>query len=280
MQQEPASQPDPVTVAPEALSAESRSVQPETVPGEERYQPERGALAEWTVTILLLLFGTMMLVQAYVIPTGSMEDTLLVGDHLLVDKLAYAPPGKMSRYLLPYQPIKRGDIIVFRYPLDLNSTFVKRAIGLPGDRIKIVNRLLYINGKAMNEPYVVHKYSHIDYYKDYFPSDANIGLRQEAQEMLERHVDKSTGELVVPDNSYFAMGDNRDSSDDSRFWGFVPRQNIIGKPLVIYWSFDSPTEQLQDPSVSWEHMQDLAVHFFSKTRWKRSFTLVRGYPLN
>ena len=248
---------------------------------DEPYQPERGALAEWTVTILLLLFGTTLLVQAYVIPTGSMEDTLLVGDHLLVDKLAYAPPGKVSRFLLPYQPIKRGDIIVFRYPLDINNTFVKRAIGLPGDRIRINNRVLYINGKEMSEPYVIHKHPQYGYdYKDYFPSEANIGLRKEAQEMLEKHVDRQTGELVVPADCYFAMGDNRDSSDDSRFWGFVPRQNIIGKPLVVYWSFEAPTEHLQDPSVSWEHMKDLGVHFFSKTRWKRSLMLVRGYPLN
>ena len=286
--QDPAPQPDNATVAPGAVLA----VEPEPLvePGiahsdpparEEAYQPERGALAEWTVTILLLLFGTTLLVQAYVIPTGSMEDSLLVGDHLLVDKLAYAPLGKISRYLLPYRPIKRGDIIVFRYPLDLSNTFVKRAIGLPGDHLKIVNRTLYINGKEMHEPYVVHKSIRSGYdYKDYFPSDPAFGVRREAQDMLEKHVDKSTGELVVPDDCYFAMGDNRDNSDDSRFWGFVPRQNIIGKPLIVYWSFEAPTEHLQDPSISWEHMSDLAVHFFSKTRWKRSFMLVRGYPLN
>lgn len=305
MQQDPVPQPDPGAVAPatppeapvaasaspEAVPAEGVVAAPATVAEgaaeaspeieeEQSYQPERGALAEWTVTILLLLFGTTMLVQAYVIPTGSMEDTLLVGDHLLVDKLAYAPPGKISRYVLPYEQVKRGDIIVFRYPLDINNTFVKRAIGVPGDRIRIANRVLFLNGHAVNEPYVVHKYSSIDYYKDYFPSDATIGLRKEAQDMLEKNVDKSTGELVVPDNCYFAMGDNRDSSDDSRFWGFVPRQNIIGKPLVVYWSFEAPTEQLQDPSFSWDHTKDLALHFFSKTRWKRSFMLVRGYPLN
>ena len=270
VQHDPAPEPEALAVAAE----------PPQQPEDEPYQPERGALAEWTVTILLLLFGTTMLVQAYVIPTGSMEDTLLIGDHLLVDKLAYAPPGSVSRYLLPYQPVKRGDIIVFRYPLDINNTFVKRAIGLPGDRIRLANRVLYINGKAMTEPYVVHKDNRIDYYKDYFPSDANVGLRPQAQEMLEKHVDKTTGELVVPDECYFAMGDNRDSSDDSRFWGFVPRQNIIGKPLVVYWSFDASSEHLQDPNVSWEHIKDLSVNFFSKTRWRRSFMLVRGYPLN
>lgn len=281
MQQEPAPQPDPNHVAPETPIAEAgQQPQEPAKASEDDYKPERGALAEWTVTILLLLFGTTMLVQAYVIPTGSMEDTLLVGDHLLVDKLAYAPQGGISRYVLPYRPVKRGDIIVFRYPLDINNTYVKRAIGLPGDRIRIANRVLHINGKAMTEPYVVHKSNHSYYDKDYFPTDSYIGLRREAQEMLEKHVDKATGELVVPDECYFAMGDNRDSSDDSRFWGFVPRQNIIGKPLVVYWSFEAPTEHLQDPNVSWEHMKDLAVHFFSKTRWKRSFMLVRGYPLN
>ena len=282
MQQDPAPQPDPGAVAPETSEAHEQAANPAVKdPEEERYVPERGALAEWTVTILLLLFGTTLLVQAYVIPTGSMENSLLVGDHLLVDKLAYAPPGKISKYFLPYRPVKRGDIIVFRYPLDINNTFVKRAIGLPGDHIKIVNRVLYINSKEMKEPYVVHKSLHSGYdYKDYFPSDPGFGVRKEAQEMLERHVDKMTGELIVPDDCYFAMGDNRDNSDDSRFWGFVPRQNIIGKPLVVYWSFDASSEQLQDPAISWDHMKDLALNFFSKTRWKRSFMLVRGYPLN
>ena len=103
-------------------------------------KPERGAIAEWTVTVLLLLFGTTTLVQAFVIPTGSMEDTLLVGDHLLVDKLAYAPAGPISKYLLPYSEVKRGDIIVFRYPVDIRQTFVKRVVGVPGDRIRIENK--------------------------------------------------------------------------------------------------------------------------------------------
>lgn len=242
-------------------------------------EPPRNALAEWTVTILLLLFGTTMLVQAYVIPTGSMKNTLLIGDHLLVDKLAYSPSGPISKYLLPYRQVKRGDIIVFRYPLDIHNTFVKRAIGLPGDRIKIVDKLLYVNGKAMNEPYVVHRQGYVDYYKHFFPGDSYPYLRKEAQEMLDQHLDRKTGELVVPDDCYFAMGDNRDESDDSRFWGFVPRQNIIGKPLIIYWSFEAPTEHLQDPSISLTHVKNVVVHFFDRTRWRRTFQLVRGYPL-
>ena len=114
----------------------------------KKLEHQRGTIAEWTVTILLLLFGTTTLVQAFVIPTGSMEDTLLIGDHLLVDKLAYAPPGPISKYLLPYQPVERGDIIVFRYPIDIKQTFVKRVIGVPGDRIRIASKQVYVNGKA------------------------------------------------------------------------------------------------------------------------------------
>jgi len=237
----------------------------------------RSTLAEWTITILLLLFLTTTLVQAYVIPTGSMEDTLLIGDHLLVDKLAFAPPGSLSRYVLPYTEIKRGDIIVFRYPVDISQTFVKRAIGIPGDRIRIANKDLYLNGVRMNEPYTYHKTDYIDSYRDNFPGDPNTHIEAGAYEMLSKNV--VNGEVVVPPNSYFAMGDNRDSSLDSRYWGFVPRQNIIGKPLVVYWSYDAPTEDLNDTSISWQHIRDLGKNFFSKTRWRRSFMLIHGFPL-
>jgi signal peptidase I len=132
-------------------------------------EPPRGFLAEWTVTVILLLFGTTNLVQAYVIPTGSMENSLLVGDHLLVDKLSYAPSGAVSRHLLPYDPLTRGDIIVFRYPVDIQQTFVKRVIGVPGDRIRLVDKQLILNGKIANEPYVYHNTDYIDSYRDNFP---------------------------------------------------------------------------------------------------------------
>ncbi|HUE21615.1 MAG TPA: signal peptidase I, partial [Bryobacteraceae bacterium] len=145
----------------------------------------RGFIAEWTVTIILLLFGTTTLVQAFVIPTGSMEDTLLIGDHLLVDKLAYAPAGRISKYMLPYEPVKRGDIIVFRYPVDIKSTFVKRCMGVPGDRIKLVNKEVYLNGKKLAEPYVYHKTEYIDSYRDNFPSEPNGGVLEPGLDMLE-----------------------------------------------------------------------------------------------
>ena len=251
--------------------------QPEAPPASHP-EPVRGFIAEWTVTIILLLFGTTTLVQAFVIPTGSMEDTLLIGDHLLVDKLAYAPGGPISSRLLPYHDVKRGDIIVFRYPVDIRQTFVKRAIGVPGDRIKLANKQLFLNGKRAQEPYVFHKTEYIDTYRDNFPGEPNVHVAESAIDMLMNHV--KDGEVVVPPNTVFAMGDNRDSSLDSRYWGFVPRENIIGKPLIIYWSYDAPTDALANPSISIDHIIDLIKHFPTKTRWRRTFRLIHGYPLN
>src|SRR5881628_3826118 len=151
-------------------------------------EPPRGVIAEWTVTIILLLFGTTTLVQAFVIPTGSMEDTLLIGDHLLVDKLAYSPHGPASKYILPYHDVQRGDIIVFRYPVDIQQTFVKRCIGVPGDRIRLINKQLVLNGHLANEPYVFHKSEIIDSYRDNFPGAPNTYMAGAALDMLENHV--------------------------------------------------------------------------------------------
>lgn len=235
----------------------------------------RGVIAEWTVTILLLLFGTTTLVQAFVIPTGSMEDSLLIGDHLLVDKLSFAPHDAVADKLLPYLEVKQGDVIVFRYPIDLSQTFVKRVIGTPGDRIRIVDKKVWRNGQPLEETYVVHKSDYIDQYRDNFPSPPNAQVYPPAIEMLSKHV--AGGELIVPEGYYFAMGDNRDHSLDSRYWGFVPRENIIGKPLIVYWSYDAPTEHLQDSSISAAHLKDLMLNFFSKTRWRRTFMLIHGH---
>ena len=238
----------------------------------------RSFLAEWVVTIIMLLFGTTTLVQAYVIPTGSMEKSLLVGDHLLVDKLAYAPRAEPGRHLLPYDELKRGDVIVFRYPVDIKQTFVKRLIGLPGDHIRLVDKQLFLNGKAVFEPYVYHSTDYIDSFRDDFPGAPNIHLAPAATDMLQNHV--RNGEVVVPPGSYFAMGDNRDFSLDSRYWGFVPRENIMGKPLMIYWSYDATTAELSDQGIGARHLVDMILHFPAKTRWNRTFRLIHGYPLN
>lgn len=245
-------------------------------------EARRNSISEWAITILLLLFGTTTLAQAFVIPTGSMQDTLLIGDHLLVDKLAYSPSGAISKYVLPYQEPQHGDIIVFRYPHDLTQTLVKRLIGKPGDRLRITNGVVFRNGKQLNEPYVYHKYAY-DPALDNFPNACCRPVKEEAavdaqRQMLERNV--AGGELVVPPDRYFAMGDNRDNSSDSRYWGFVPRDNIVGKPFLIYWSYRASTEELTGESAGSlvSHFVDLGQHFFTRTRWNRTLKLVRGFP--
>ena len=234
------------------------------------------------MTILLLLFGTTTLCQAFVIPTGSMEDTLLVGDHLLVDKLAYAPAGQVSRHILPYEEPRHGDIIAFRYPPDIKLTLVKRLIGVPGDRIRIDNGVVYRNGKRLNEPYVYHKYAY-DPAFDNFPWPCcrpvkEEQARQAQQQMLEHDV--SFNEVIVPKDHYFGMGDNRDNSSDSRYWGFIPRDNVIGKPFLIYWSYRTSTEDLTGDTAGsvLTHAIDLSEHFFTRTRWDRTFKVIRGFP--
>ena len=255
-----------------APSAVGKAIEP------DHTEPRRSSIAEWTTTTILFLFLITTLLQGFVIPTVSMEDTLLRGDHLLVDKLAYGPSGFASKYLLPYREVRRGDIIVFRYPVDIRQNFVKRVIGIPGDRIRIANKAVYLNGKPLEEPYAVHKAAYTDSYRDAFPGEPNVPLPEPAVQMLEHNV--KNGEVVVPEGAYFAMGDNRDNSADSRYWGFVPRENIIGKPLLIWWSYDAPTEQLADGNiVGLEHMSDLARHFFTKTRWSRTLHVIRGYSL-
>ncbi len=235
----------------------------------------RDFIHEWSLNILILLFGTTTLVQAFIVPTGSMESTVLIGDHLLVDKLSYAPADPITRHLLPYTEPRRGDVIVFRYPMDIRQNFVKRVIGVPGDHIRVVDKVVYVNGKALTEPYTQHIDPRIEPYRDNFPSQPYGPVADRAQEMLANHV--HNGELVVPAENYFAMGDNRENSLDSRYWGFVPRENIIGKPLVIFWSYDAPTEEWAGDSGS--HYVDLAKNFFTKTRWNRTLKLVRGIPI-
>lgn len=240
----------------------------------------RGFVAEWTSTILILVFATTLIAQVMAIPTSSMHNSLLTGDHLIVDKLAYSPPGPVSKYLLPYTQVKRGDIIVFRHPVLLQENYVKRVIGIPGDRIHLVNKQLYLNGKAKQEPYAIHISPYISQYRDNFPVgdlDYEADAAQAARARGMVRDDVKDGDLVVPPGMYFAMGDNRDNSADSRYWGLVPRENIMGKPTIILWSYDAPTADLQEYTV--HHFVDLAEHFFTKTRWGRTFNVIHGYPL-
>lgn len=239
------------------------------------------------VTVILALFGTTFIVQAFKIPTPSMEDNLLVGDHLLVNKFIYGKPDAGINRLLPFREIRHGDIIVFKYPEDLTKNYVKRAIGLPGDRLRIVNQTVYLNGQPLSEPYTFHK----------APEPRNLPVRDNfplSKEQVTRFADYQQNkdvfdsyffykeyvqgeEIVIPPGYYFAMGDNRDNSADSRYWGFVPRKNIVGRALIIYWSYDTdPNEHLRDSFVDRiQQFGDLFINFFRKTRWNRTFKLVR-----
>ena len=237
-----------------------RRVAPRQAPG------IRKLVQEWAVTILLFLFVTTSMVQAYVVPTGSMENNILVGDHMLVDKVGFENGGNnWASYVLPHREVKRGDIIAFRYPEDVRQTYVKRVIGVPGDRIRLQDKQVIRNGQRLDEPYVRHSSPGIDDYRDNFPTAPEFYTLGGGRDMFAGHV--RDGEVIVPQDTLFVLGDNRDNSLDSRYWGFVPSDYVTGKPLVIYWSYDAPTSDY----VEWNfrHVEDVALHFFSKTRWDR-----------
>jgi signal peptidase I len=250
--------------SPAALARQARAVW-----AAGRHRGPRHAFAEWGAAILIYLFVSTTLVQAYVIPTGSMEGNLKIGDHILVDRLAYADPGSVGGAVLPYRDVERGDIVAFLYPEDPRQTFVKRAIGLPGDRIRMENQQVTRNGRRLIEPYAQHTAPFADDYRDNFPAGDGYGITPRGLAMLDQHV--VNGELVVPEGTLFMLGDNRDNSLDSRYWGLVPREYVVGKPLFVYWSYDAPTADLQEWTV--HHVLDVALHFFSKTRWERTFLI-------
>lgn len=236
-----------------------------------RTKRRHSSVTEWAGTILIYLFATTTLVQAYVIPSGSMEGNLLIGDHVLVDRTAYADPGTFGRHIMPYRDVQRGDIIVFSYPEDVRVTYVKRVIGVPGDRIHLENGRVIRNGHRLVEPYTQHVASYPENYRDNFPQPPTALTLPRGRDMLEHHV--SNGEVLVPPGMLFALGDNRENSADSRYWGFVPRSYVVGKPLVVYWSFDAPGDDLKEWSIG--HVVDVATHFFTRTRWDRMLMVPR-----
>ena len=234
------------------------------------------------ITVILALFGTTFIVQAFKIPTPSMEDNLLVGDHLLVNKFVFGARGSIIDKILPLKDIRRGDVIVFKYPKDLTKHYVKRAIGLPGDRLKIVDKQLFVNDVPLSEPYKIHKSppgSYADAFRDFFPPKPHPGrvFRGGDEDPYWYEDYTKNGEIVVPPNHYFAMGDNRDNSADSRYWGFVPRELIVGKGLIIYWSYETDSDEYRRTDVvdRVQQITDLVTNFFAKTRWSRSFKIIR-----
>jgi signal peptidase I len=223
-------------------------------------------------TILIALFGTTFVVQAFKIPSQSMEPTLLVGDHLLVNKFIFGGHGAWYEKLLPYRAIRRGDIIVFKFPYDDHPHYVKRVIGLPGDHIRIANERVYVNDKLLSEPYVIHDPSAEDPFDNNFPPHDDsfaAGLRPEWAAAIAHYV--HDGQLVVPPGHYFVMGDNRDRSWDSRYWGFVDRDAVMGRPIVIYWSVDATAQDYDHRGVdgTLRGMFEALLHLPSTTRWHR-----------
>jgi len=227
-------------------------------------------------TVVIAVFVITFIVQAFQIPSESMENTLLIGDYLLVDKLCYGGGG-IADHMIPYRQIRRGDIIVFHYPVNPAQHFVKRVIGVPGDRIRLVKKRVFINGVALKESYVRYFRLDANPFRDDFPrlDFLDPGINSDWWLSMPKLVED--GQLIVPEGYYFAMGDNRDDSLDSRYWGFVPRENIIGRPLLIYWSIRDPEITITgSPSIGARlyHFAHALTHFFQITRWDRTFRLV------
>ena len=225
-------------------------------------------------TVVIAIFVITFIVQAFQIPSESMENTLLVGDYLLVNKLCYGGPAS-GNFLMPYQRIQRKDIVVFHYPVDPKQHFVKRVIGLPGDRLRMVNKRVFINGKPLEESYVRFLEPANNLYRDDFPRTDIPAANMEGSWWLQMRKLVEDGQLIVPEGHYFVMGDNRDDSQDSRYWGFVPQENIIGRPLLIYWSVrDWDADPSSTIAGRLHHLAYAITHLFQITRWNRTLRLV------
>ena len=239
-------------------------------------------LQSLALTVVMAVFAVTFLVQAFQVPSPSMETTLLAGDHLLVDKLHFGSDGGLRGWL-PYGPVKRGDIIVFKWPVSPVQYFVKRVVGVPGDRIRLVSKRLLVNDLPLKEKYVSHQRPFGDAFADNFPGELSGRVAQNIDPAWAREMRLHVhdGELIVPPNQYFVLGDNRDNSLDSRYWGFVPRENIIGRPLTIYWSasvadpFLDHWRNRDGPGDKISQWMNALVGFFQNARWERSLRPVR-----
>ena len=262
----------------------------DAVPVEEKVEETPyEAVASICSVLVVGLFILTFLGQNFVIPSGSMENTLLVGDHLVVDRITLAPPTKWMP-LLHYREPERNDIVVFLKPVSDPDPvtgapqylfLVKRLIGVPGDHIHLRNGIVIINGVAQDQPHAkpTTPENHNDFLDEFpsMPPDPEPGNLIPESWAVDFPRNVENGDIVVPPGHYFMMGDNRHNSADSRFWGFVPRENIVGRPLLNYWSFESTEEQLEQTGIgnnlAW--MGHVALHFFSDTRWSRTLHLIR-----
>jgi len=237
-------------------------------------------LASLAAVLVTGLFIITFIVQAFEIPSSSMENTLLIGDHVFVNREQFSPRTRWLGPVLPYRNVRDGDIVVFLHPAEPGLYVVKRIIGIPGDHIHLRNGVVYRNGQKLNEPYVIHQEGNdaTNPYRDDFPAVPPSEFNNVVPEwQLTMHQYIQTDDIVVPPDRYFAMGDNRDVSYDSRYWGFVPRENLIGRPLFIYWSFETPADQYLQKGFSQRigFLAHVVIHFFDETRWRRTFRIVR-----
>src|SRR5262245_23048595 len=216
------------------------------------------------IAVILALFVRTFVVQAFKIPTGSMENNLLIGDHLLVNKFVYGPAATPAeRTLLPIGTIHRGDVLVFKYPEQPDRDFIKRVIGLPGETLEVREKKVYINGNALDEPYA------------HFLTPASEASA--FHEVTSFDVRERYGPVTIPADHFFMMGDNRDNSQDSRYWGFLPRENIKGKALLIYWSYQAERDEYQEQGLpgAVKNLASVFTHFFTRTRWDRMLHQIR-----
>jgi len=251
---------------------------PEVIVDEKPRETTVEFLASLAGVLVTGLFIITFVLQAFAIPSSSMEDTLLIGDHLFVNRELFASPTRWMGPLMPYREVRRDEIAVFMSPEQPGLFLVKRIIGIPGDRIHLRDDVVYRNGKKLDEPFIRHKREHSPYTDNFpaVPPSEIYGVRNDkwAQE-LPSHIEGD--DIVVPQDSYFAMGDNREVSYDSRFWGFIPRANLIGRPMFIYWSFVTPSDQYEMNGLGDRlgFMAHTIIHFFDETRWGRTLKLVR-----
>jgi signal peptidase I len=238
-------------------------------------------LASLAAVLVTGLFIITFIVQAFEIPSSSMENTLLIGDHVFVNRVQFAPKTSWMGPLLPYREPHFRDIVVFLHPdPEYAGTYVvKRIIGVPGDHIHLKDGVVYRNGQALDEPYLFPEHDNLaDTYRNDFPAippSEGMDISPDWMSELPSHI--QGGDLVVPPDHYFAMGDHRRVSLDSRYWGFIPKENIIGRPMFIYWSFETP--ELQYTKTGWGDrigfLGKVVLHFFDETRWKRTLRVVK-----
>jgi signal peptidase I len=220
-------------------------------------RPLRDRADPLVAAVVFALFARTFLFQAFAVPSPSMEKNVLAGDRLLVNKFLYAPLAEPLGRVLPARPVRRGDIVVFRFPQDPSRDFIKRVVGLPGETVGIRDRVVTIDGRILSEPYVFHADDRV------WPDDANVPEEKRRRDQL--------APTRVPEDAYFVMGDNRDDSSDSREWGPVPERNLVGRALFVYWSLAPASPHSPGAAAVLAAVRDV----FARTRWDRTFLPVR-----